>query len=99
MANGDGVVTLATETSRHNEKPVEMADPSIGNNLAMTMARTAAKTRINIVGVLDTGVPRSTCSWASSTAQLRPRDETTTKAGGEDPYEEAPHEGNDDRNL
>jgi hypothetical protein len=25
------------------------------------------------VGVLDTGVSRSTCSWASSTAQLRPR--------------------------
>jgi hypothetical protein len=25
------------------------------------------------VGVLDTGVSRPTCSWASSTAQLRPR--------------------------
>jgi hypothetical protein len=36
-------MTLAGETSRHDEKPVEMAGPSIGNNLAMTMARTAAE--------------------------------------------------------
>jgi hypothetical protein len=48
-----------------------------------------------IVGVLDTGVSRSTCSWAPSTAQLRPRGETTTEASGEDPHEEAPHEEND----
>jgi hypothetical protein len=50
------------------------------------------------VGVLDTGVSRSTCSWPSSTAQLRPRGETTTEAGGEDPHEEAPHEENEDQN-
>jgi hypothetical protein len=50
------------------------------------------------VGVLDTGVSRSTCSWASSTAQLRPRGETTTEAIGEDPHEEAPHEEDDDQN-
>jgi hypothetical protein len=48
MASGDGVVTLAAETSHHDEKPVEMADPSKGNNLAMTTARTAAATRISI---------------------------------------------------
>jgi hypothetical protein len=48
MANRDGVVTLAAETSRHDEKPVEMADPSIGNNLAMTMAHTTAVTKISI---------------------------------------------------
>jgi hypothetical protein len=48
MASGDEVVTLATETSRHDEKPVEMADPSKGNNLAMTTARTAEATRISI---------------------------------------------------
>jgi hypothetical protein len=29
-------------------KPVEMADPGRGNNLAMTTARTAAATRISI---------------------------------------------------
>jgi hypothetical protein len=51
------------------------------------------------VGVLDTRVSRSTCSWASSTAQLRPRGETTTEAIGEDPHEEAPHEENDDQNC
>jgi hypothetical protein len=33
-----------------------------------------------LVGVLDTGVSRSTCSWASSMAQLRPRGETMTEA-------------------
>jgi hypothetical protein len=51
------------------------------------------------IGVLDTGVSRSTCSWASSTAQLRPRGETTTEAIREDPHEEAPHEENDDQNY
>jgi hypothetical protein len=34
MASGDGAVTLATEMSGHDEKPVEMVDPSKGNNLA-----------------------------------------------------------------
>jgi hypothetical protein len=48
MASGDGAVTLATETSCHDEKPVKMVDPSKGNNLAMTTARTAAATKINI---------------------------------------------------
>jgi hypothetical protein len=41
-------MTLAGETSRHDEKPVEMAGPSIGNNLAITTACTAAETRISI---------------------------------------------------
>jgi hypothetical protein len=48
MASGDGVMTLATEMSRHDEKPVGMAGPSKGNNLAMTTACTAAATRISI---------------------------------------------------
>jgi hypothetical protein len=48
MAGGDGVVTLAVETSRHDGKPVEMADPSKGNNLAITTACTAVATRISI---------------------------------------------------
>jgi hypothetical protein len=48
MASGDGVVTLATEMSHHDEKPVEMVDPSKGNNLDMTTAHTAAVTRISI---------------------------------------------------
>jgi hypothetical protein len=48
MASGEEVVTLAGETSRHDMKPVEMADPSIGNHLAMTTARTAAVIRISI---------------------------------------------------
>jgi hypothetical protein len=51
------------------------------------------------VGVLDIGVSRSTCSWASAMAQLWPRGETTTEAIGEDPHEEAPHEENDDQNY
>jgi hypothetical protein len=48
MASGEEVVTLARGTSRHNMKPVGMADPSIGNHLAMTTARTATAIRISI---------------------------------------------------
>jgi hypothetical protein len=48
MANRDGAMTLAAETSRHDEKPVEMADPSKGNSLGMTMTHTIAATRISI---------------------------------------------------
>jgi hypothetical protein len=48
MASEEGVVTLVGETSRHDEKPVGMAGPSIGNHLAMTTARTTVATRINI---------------------------------------------------
>jgi hypothetical protein len=44
------------------------------------------------VGVLDTGLSRSTCSWAPSMAQLQPRGGATIEANGEDPHEEAPHE-------
>jgi hypothetical protein len=56
------------------------------------------KLGINI-GVLDTGVSRSICSWAPSTAQFQPRGGATTEANGEDPHEEAPHEENDDQNC
>jgi hypothetical protein len=48
MASGEEVVTLAEETSRHDVKPVGMADPNIGNHLAMTTARTVAAIRISI---------------------------------------------------
>jgi hypothetical protein len=51
------------------------------------------------IDVLDTGVSRSTCSWAPSSAHLQPRGEPTTQATGEDPHEEAPHEKNDDQNC
>jgi hypothetical protein len=48
MASEEGVVTLAGETTRHNVKPARMADPGIGNHLAMTTARIATATKINI---------------------------------------------------
>jgi hypothetical protein len=48
MASADEAVTLDAETIRHDGKPVETADPSKGNYLAMTIARTAAVTRISI---------------------------------------------------
>jgi hypothetical protein len=48
MASREGVGTLARETSHHDEKPVEMAGPSIGNHLAMTTMCIAAVTRISI---------------------------------------------------
>jgi hypothetical protein len=46
--NGDRAVTLAVEMSHHDRKLVEMADPSKGNTLDMTMMRTTAETRISI---------------------------------------------------
>jgi hypothetical protein len=51
------------------------------------------------VGVLDTGVSRSTYSWASSMAQHWPRGETMTEAGEEGPHKEVPHKENDDQNY
>jgi hypothetical protein len=41
-------VTLAGETSCHDVKPFGMADPGIGNHLAMTTARITMATRISI---------------------------------------------------
>jgi hypothetical protein len=41
-------MTPDAETIRHDGKPVETADPSKGNNLAMVTARTVAATRISI---------------------------------------------------
>jgi hypothetical protein len=48
MASEDKAVTLDAETIRHDGKLVETADPSKGNDLAMTTACTAAATRISI---------------------------------------------------
>jgi hypothetical protein len=48
MASEDEAVTLDAETIRHDGKLVKMADPSKGNDLAMTTACTAAATRISI---------------------------------------------------
>jgi hypothetical protein len=47
-ARGDKAVKLAVETSRHDEKLVEMADPSKENKIDTTIAHTAAATRISI---------------------------------------------------
>jgi hypothetical protein len=62
---------------------------------SLKRARSRARLPGATVGVLDTGVSRSTCSWAPSMAQLRPSGGTMTEASGEDPHEEAPHEEND----
>jgi hypothetical protein len=48
MESEDEAVTLDAETIHHDGKLVETADPSKGNDLAMTTARTAAATRISI---------------------------------------------------
>jgi hypothetical protein len=48
MASEDEAVTLDAEMIRHDGKQVGTADPSKGNNLAMTTARIAAATRISI---------------------------------------------------
>jgi hypothetical protein len=61
----------------------------------MVMMMMMIPMKSDAVGVLDTGVSRSTYSWAPSMAQLRPRGGATTEASREDPHEEAPHEKND----
>jgi hypothetical protein len=48
MASEDEAVTLDAETIRHDGKLVETADPSKGNDLAMTTAHTVVATRISI---------------------------------------------------
>jgi hypothetical protein len=48
MASEDEAVTLDAEMIRHDGKQVETADPSKGNDLAMTTSRTATATRISI---------------------------------------------------
>jgi hypothetical protein len=48
MASEDEAVMLDAETIRHDEKPVETADPSKGNDLTMMTVHTAAATRISI---------------------------------------------------
>jgi hypothetical protein len=49
-----------------------------------------------IVGVLDSRVSRSTCSWATLTAHLlRQGAGSPFKPNKEDPREVAPHEKND----
>jgi hypothetical protein len=54
MASEDEAVTLDAETIRHDGKPAETADPSEGNDLAMTMARTTVATRISIAPLATT---------------------------------------------
>jgi hypothetical protein len=48
MASEDEAVMLDAETICHDGKQVGTVDPSKGNDLAMTTARTAAATRISI---------------------------------------------------
>jgi hypothetical protein len=48
MASEDKAVTLDAETIHRNGKPVATADPSKGNDLAMTTACTATAKRISI---------------------------------------------------
>jgi hypothetical protein len=48
MASEDEAVTLDAETICHDKKLVEMADPSKGNNLAMTTVHIIAATIISI---------------------------------------------------
>jgi hypothetical protein len=54
MASEDEAVTLDAETIRHDGKQVGMADPSKGNNLAMTTVRTTMVTRISIAPTATT---------------------------------------------
>jgi hypothetical protein len=72
MASEDEAVTLDAETIRHDGKLVETADPSKGNDLSMTTARTAAATRISIA------LPAATMTKGKAPAAM-----TTTHLHGE----------------
>jgi hypothetical protein len=54
MASKGEAVTLDAEAIRHDGKPAEMADPSEGNDLAMTTACTVVVTRISIAPLATT---------------------------------------------
>jgi hypothetical protein len=51
MASEGEAVTLDAEMIRHDGKPAKTADPSKGNDIAMTTARTAAATKISIASL------------------------------------------------
>jgi hypothetical protein len=54
MASEGEAVTLDAEMIRQDGKPAETVDPSKGNDLAMTTARTVAVTRISIAPLATT---------------------------------------------
>jgi hypothetical protein len=54
MASEGEAVTLDAEMIRHDRKLAETADPSEGNDLAMTTARTVAATRTSIAPLTTT---------------------------------------------
>jgi hypothetical protein len=54
MASEGEAVTLDAEMIRHDGKQAEMADPSEGNDLAMTMACTMAATKRSIAHLTTT---------------------------------------------
>jgi hypothetical protein len=54
MAREDKVMTLDAETIRHDGKPAETADPSEGNDLAMTMVHIVVVTKISIAPLTAT---------------------------------------------
>jgi hypothetical protein len=54
MASEDEAMTLDAETIHHDGKPVEMADPSEGNDLAMMTAHTMAATMTSIAPLATT---------------------------------------------
>jgi predicted amino acid racemase len=54
MAREDEVVTLDAETIHHDGKPAETADPSEGNDPAMTTVRIAAAINISIAPLATT---------------------------------------------
>jgi hypothetical protein len=68
-ASGEGVVTQAAETSRRDVKPVEMADPGRGNNLAMMTACIVVATKISIA-LHAAAVTKGKAPAAMTTIQL-----------------------------
>jgi hypothetical protein len=62
---------------------------------SLERARSRARLPGATVGVLDTGVSQSTCSWALQRSSFGPGVKRRPKPNKEDPHEEPPHEEND----
>jgi hypothetical protein len=75
-ASSHGPLTVRVDASRWRaQQLLEAPDPSLPRE-ARLWGRLPGAT----IGVLDTGVSQSTCSWATSTAQLWPGSKSKTKA-------------------
>jgi hypothetical protein len=68
-------IVAAKELLEHNKSPA-----ALGEADDQSISTAGEGYVVMTVGVLDTGVSRSTCSWAPSSAHIQPRGGSTTQA-------------------